>query len=83
MLTLYPGRSLVQNIGNDASGTHCADTGRFTVDIADCPLSLQRIPLVESEAARRAFARFLRGSWCERLGGRIRTFTARVRRLVA
>lgn len=83
MLTLYPGRSLVQNIGNDASGTHCADTGRFTVDIAVRPSVLQRIPLVESEAARRAFARFLRGSWGERLGGSIRTFAARVRRMVA
>lgn len=80
MLTLYPGQSLVRNIGNDASGTHCADTARFEVEFPNRPPALQRIPLVESEDARKAFAHFLRGTLSERIGGRLRTFAARVRR---
>lgn len=33
-LTLYPANSLVQNIGNDDSGTHCGITDVFTVELA-------------------------------------------------
>lgn len=36
--TLYPGKSLVENIGNDSSGTHCAST-----DIFSSPLSNKEI----------------------------------------
>lgn len=32
--TLYPGKSLVKNIGNDGSGTHCADTDIFSSRIS-------------------------------------------------
>lgn len=38
-LTLYPGTSLVQNIGNDHSGTHNPDTSIFDVALADEPVS--------------------------------------------
>src|SRR3546814_20191642 len=33
-LTLYPGRSLVENIGNDSSGTHSITTSVYSGDIA-------------------------------------------------
>jgi len=60
MLTLYPGRSLVENIGNDASGTHCSSTDAYTRPLDDAPVALQRIALAESTLACTAFAQFLR-----------------------
>jgi hypothetical protein len=60
MLTLYPGRSLVDNIGNDASGTHCDATGAFSQAVTGVAIEVERIALVESVSARKAFARFLR-----------------------
>jgi hypothetical protein len=40
-LTLYPGQSLVQNIGNDASGTHCGETYDYGIKIASTPIYLE------------------------------------------
>lgn len=62
MLTLYPGCSLVHNIGNDASGTHSADVDDYATAVADSPVRVERIEVVESEQARAAFAEFLRGT---------------------
>jgi hypothetical protein len=59
MLTLYPGRSLVHNIGNDASGTHSGATGIFDQKLAEDPVPVNRQPLQVCEPARKAFARFL------------------------
>lgn len=80
MLTLYPGHSLVQNIGNDASGTHCADTDQFLVDGLHRPVRLERTATVESETARRAIAEFLRPSARERVAGTLRRILGRIRR---
>lgn len=69
LLTLYPGRSLVENIGNDASGTHCPETGVYSTAPTSTPVAVERIPLVESDVARRAISRFLRAqqpSWLSR-----------------
>lgn len=60
MLTLYPGRSLVTNIGNDASGTHSRSTAEFNADVASRPVRLGGIAVEESGTARAAFSRFLR-----------------------
>jgi hypothetical protein len=59
-LTLYPGQSLVDNIGNDASGTHCADTRQYSVQLATAPIRVDQLSPVENEAARSAYRRFLR-----------------------
>jgi len=60
MLTLYPGRTLVENIGNDSSGTHCVATDVFSQAVAEMPAWVAQIPLTESVLARKAFARFLK-----------------------
>jgi hypothetical protein len=60
MLTLYPGRSLVENIGNDSSGTHGADTPMFSQAIATGPVRVCRIEQEPSAQAGRAFSQFLR-----------------------
>ncbi len=49
MLTLYPGKSLVTNIGNDGSGTHCQSSEQYTSEISNIPISLKKIPLHPSE----------------------------------
>lgn len=60
MLTLYPGRSLVHNIGNDATGTHGGDRTDHTQSLAQDPLCVQRLALEESTQGRAAFVRFFR-----------------------
>jgi hypothetical protein len=60
-LTLYPGRSLVHNIGNDSSGTHGSATEVFSNQLAADSQKWERIEVVESKEARAAFAQFLRG----------------------
>lgn len=81
MLTLYPGRSLVQNIGTDASGTHKDDTHDFHVETASTPVLVSRLPLFESPVARAAFIDFLSNSagggwrhWASNIVGRLRRF---------
>jgi len=59
-LTLYPGKSLVKNIGNDNSGTHSNTTDKFDTDISTEPVRITRIPLEENQAAREAFKKFFR-----------------------
>ncbi len=79
LLTLYPGRSLVQNIGNDASGTHSKATERFNVDVAGGPIPLCRIALQQDESARQAFVRSLKGALATRLKRALRGLVNAVR----
>lgn len=44
-LTLYPGRSLVQNIGFDGSGEHCGTTSDFGVKLSNRPVVIADIPV--------------------------------------
>jgi hypothetical protein len=55
MLTLYPGRSLVQNRGLDASGTHRDRSPFFDVELSAKPIRVRPIPLEQSAAARAAY----------------------------
>ena len=59
-LTLYPGHSLVNNIGNDGSGTHSSPTNAFDQTTSDQPVVLQRISIEESAAARGAFVTYFK-----------------------
>jgi hypothetical protein len=66
-LTLYPGRSLVRNIGNDFSGTHSAVNRDFDVNLSPTPINLVRLPLepsIDGEAAFEAY--FRRTRWLPR-----------------
>lgn len=59
MLTLYPGRSLVNNIGSDDSGTHCSKTDVFDQVVAVAPINVLPVEIQENVTARDSFARFL------------------------
>ncbi|NBV87242.1 MAG: hypothetical protein EBS01_13510, partial [Verrucomicrobia bacterium] len=57
--TLYPGISLVQNIGHDGSGEHCGTSSAFEVALRDSPLQLTQLAPVEDGNARREIERYL------------------------
>lgn len=60
-LTLYPGRSLVQNVGTDGSGTHSGWAfGTRRESVATAKVQVNRLPLIEDALARREFERFFR-----------------------
>lgn len=58
--TLYPGRSLVQNIGLDGSGTHGDDVDTHTSSVSMTPIELTDIPIEDSLLARQAFIDFFK-----------------------
>jgi len=45
-LMLFPGRSLVSNIGHDGSGVHCSDAVHFDVALSDSPVQVGKIHVV-------------------------------------
>lgn len=57
-LTLYPGRSMVQNIGNDASGTHCERSSSMDAILSDRPICLNGVDVKASSAMQLEFAHF-------------------------
>lgn len=59
-LTLYPGKSLVQNIGNDASGTHCGTTDVWDVTLGQSHVNVEGVALQASELAFNAFENHFR-----------------------
>lgn len=58
-LTLYPGKSLVRNIGIDSSGTHCPTSDCYDSPLSNQPITVKDIEIVESELALQAFMHFL------------------------
>lgn len=79
-LTLYPGRSLVRNIGIDDSGTHCHATDKFDTDVSRQPVRVEHILLEENREVREAFKKFFRSlqpSLCQRAITRINQFMGR------
>lgn len=61
-LTLYPGRSLVQNIGMDGSGVHCSANEGFSAETGNAPVMIGGINIEESEVAKRLFIKYLKRS---------------------
>ena len=59
-LTLYPGRSLVCNIGLDESGTHCGNTNSYDTIITNRPIKLVNIPIEENTFVLREIKKYFR-----------------------
>lgn len=61
-LTLYPGKSLVQNIGFDSSGSNSSnwDKKRYHTEAAAHPINLKKQPLEENKLARAVLARYFK-----------------------
>ena len=62
LLTLYPGRSQVQNIGVDGSGSNAGRTSEFWHERWGGPVAVGGVAVEESLACRRAFGQYLRGA---------------------
>jgi hypothetical protein len=60
MLTLYPGRSLVQNIGNDQSGTHAGRYKIFDVPTQKLPVQVVDVEVKPSIEGYDAFVDFFK-----------------------
>ena len=59
-LTLYPGKSLVYNIGNDNSGSHCGQSSLMDTDLSLTPIICHDVAVEHSKVGSKAFERFLR-----------------------
>jgi len=79
MLTLYPAHSLVQNIGNDASGRHGESTAVFDTEMLTRQLHVGGIPIEENRAAVKAIEAFFRAhrpSLARRINNRLKKYLA-------
>ncbi|MFA5804203.1 MAG: hypothetical protein WC879_06135 [Melioribacteraceae bacterium] len=57
-LTLFPGQSLVANIGFDNSGTHSASTSRYNVNLTLHKIKVSEIPIDEDKIVRKQLEYF-------------------------
>jgi len=60
-LTLYPGHSLIKNIGMDASGTHSGITNLYNVDLANNFIDIEKQEVKEDVQIKISFANYFRG----------------------
>ena len=60
MVTLYPGKSYIHNIGNDESGTHCGETAIFDVQL-NTNFKVDAIDVIENLECRRKIEKFFSG----------------------
>jgi len=59
-LTLYPGISLIRNIGLDGIGTHCGTSDAVDVKVGQEPISVQPIDIVENAKAKKIIEDYFR-----------------------
>lgn len=64
-LTLYPGKSLTNNIGFDKTATNSCTTNKFDVVPVDS-VEVKRIPICESRLAAHEIYAFYQGRWYNR-----------------
>ncbi len=59
-LTLYPGKSLVNNIGQDDSGTHKANSNVYRTKITGEKIKVAKIPIKENLDAKKNIINFMK-----------------------
>lgn len=62
-LALFPGVSLVDNIGMDGTGVHCSSSGSFSNGILADYVQVRRISIKEDRKGRNAIRHFYQGYW--------------------
>jgi GR25 family glycosyltransferase involved in LPS biosynthesis len=58
--TLYPGRSLVKNIGMGKMSTHTKKTNVYDVELSSKPIKVEKIEVRENEFAKREIEKYFR-----------------------
>jgi len=74
MLTLYPGKSYVKNIGNDESGTHCGTSNVYDVEL-NCNYQRQCIDVKEDLVSKKKMEQYftsLRPTIIQKITAKIR-----------
>lgn len=61
-LTLYPGKSLLRNIGNDTSGTHSWDNARFDQEVLAQSLNVVMLKSVENVDAKKSISKYFKAT---------------------
>jgi len=59
-LTLYPGKSLVRNVGTTVSSTHFEETNVYDVELSEVPVNVKNIEIKESARAKKMFKEYFR-----------------------
>jgi hypothetical protein len=59
-LTLYPGKSLVRNIGFDKSGVHCEKSETYSVGVSKFPVHVGNIAIEENQIMKQKLITFYR-----------------------
>lgn len=59
-VTLFPGQSLLKNIGHDGSGVHCGVTDCFEIELANKPLNVSRIKIEENTLVLKELEKYFR-----------------------
>lgn len=75
MMTLYPGRSLVRNIGMDNSGEHCGFSKEWDTELTKQPIAIHPLLVTQSALAYDAYVmhyKSLKRSWMDKIKGRVR-----------
>jgi hypothetical protein len=62
-MCLFPGTSLVKNIGFDGSGVHSGINKLYDVALADEPIAVTLQPVIESAVARLALTDYYKNIW--------------------
>jgi hypothetical protein len=81
-LTLYPGRSLVRNIGMDALATHTRGEDIYDSGLSGTPIQVAPIPLREDPEVLRSLQGFFRGtrpSWQDRIANKMKSLLGKNR----
>ena len=81
-LCLYPGQSLVQNIGMDGTGMHCGRSSDFEVELSACETWKFPDGIEESGPAFEAIRSFLIGLRAQKRTGAIVDLVSRLRHAV-
>ncbi|HLF20183.1 MAG TPA: glycosyltransferase family 2 protein [Bacteroidota bacterium] len=58
--TLYPGRSLVYNIGHDSSGSHSETMDAFNVTLSETPIRVAKMPITQDGFVLKEVCRYWR-----------------------
>jgi len=59
-LTLYPGNSLIKNIGLDDSGTHCSTSNEYDTQISMESIAIDDIPIQENILAKKIIEKYFK-----------------------
>lgn len=62
MYTLYPGKSLVENIGFDGTGTHCGTSSKKDMEVSMLPVAVLLQRIEDNTAMRHAQIEFYKSS---------------------